>query len=255
MNLSHNEKAWDRMARAGHRFARPTSDREFQDALQQIACDPWLEGSLAGRQVLCLAAGGGRHGPIYAAAGAVVTVVDLSPEQLAIDRQVAAERKLDLRTVQSSMDDLTMLRHNQFDLVVHPVSTCYVPRVQPVFNQVARVTRPGGLYISQHKQPINLQAQLRPSGDGYRIVRPYYNSAPVAESDPSGLLREMGTREYLHRWEELLGGMCQAGFVVEGLYEPRHGQANAEIGSFAHRGYFVPPYVRIKARRREAIHP
>ena len=42
--------------------------------------------------MLCLAAGGGKQSALYAAAGAEVTVVDLSPEMLALDRQVAAER-------------------------------------------------------------------------------------------------------------------------------------------------------------------
>jgi hypothetical protein len=64
--------------------------------------------------------------------------------------------------------------------------------------------------------------------------------------------REPGTLEFLHRWEELLGGMCRAGFVIEDLIEPLHADAQAEIGSFAHRSQYVAPYVRIKARRATA---
>jgi hypothetical protein len=36
---------------------------------------------------------------------------------------------------------------------------------------------------------------------------------------------------------------------VEDLVEPALGAAQAERGSFAHRSHYVPPYVRIKARR------
>jgi len=61
--------------------------------------------------------------------------------------------------------------------------------------------------------------------------------------------REEGTLEYLHRWEDLLGGLCRAGFVIEDLAEPLHAVRDASRGSFAHRSQFVPPYVRIKARR------
>jgi 2-polyprenyl-3-methyl-5-hydroxy-6-metoxy-1,4-benzoquinol methylase len=50
--------------------------------------------------VLCLAAGGGKHGPLYAAAGARVTVLDLSPAMLELDRQVARERGIGLELVQ-----------------------------------------------------------------------------------------------------------------------------------------------------------
>ena len=49
--------------------------------------------------------GGGSQRPLYAAAGAKVTVVDISGEMLALDRQVAAERGLDITCVQASMDD------------------------------------------------------------------------------------------------------------------------------------------------------
>ena len=38
----------------------------------------------------------------------------------------------------TSMDDLSMFAAEEFDAVVHPVSTCYVPDVQPVFREVAR---------------------------------------------------------------------------------------------------------------------
>src|SRR6202008_505809 len=104
-------------------------------------------GNICGKTLLCLAAGGGKHGPLYAAAGAIVTVVDLSPAQLELDRVVAAQRRLELRTVEASMDDLGMFVAGEFDIVIHPVSTCYLPEIGPVYQQVARVTRPGGLYV------------------------------------------------------------------------------------------------------------
>jgi len=49
--------------------------------------------------------------------------------------------------------------------------------------------------------------------------------------------------------EELIGGMCRAGFVIEDLVEPLHADAEAERGTFGHRSQFVAPYLRIKARR------
>ena len=105
--------------------------------------------------MLCLAAGGGRQGPIYAAAGAIVTVVDLSPEMLELDRAVAAERNLELRTVEASMDDLSALPDQSFDIVIHPVSTCYVPDVKPVYAEVARVLRAVGFTsASTSKRPV-----------------------------------------------------------------------------------------------------
>ena len=244
----HNRRAWDALVRRRQRFTRPAEDADFADPLAAVDGQGWLGSSIVGRRTLCLAAGGGRQAALYAAAGAIVTVVDISGEMLALDRQVAAERNLEIRTVETSMDDLAMFAPASFDLVVQPVSTCYVPKIAAVYREVARVTAAGGLYISQHKQPASLQADVRPSAGGYELIEPYYRSGPLPAVEGSSH-REPGTLEYLHRWEELLGGLCRAGFAIEDLIEPVHAEPDAPRGSFAHRSRFVAPYVRIKARR------
>lgn len=236
------------MVRRRQRFTRPVDDADFANPFAAVDGAGWLDGGVAGLRVLCLAAGGGKQAALYAALGATVTVVDLSPEMLALDRQVAAERNLAIRTVEASMDDLSMFAPASFDLVVHPVSTCYVPDVLAVYREVARVTIGGRLYISQHKQPASLQADIRPSPTGYELIEPYYRTGPLppVEGSPH---REPGTLEFLHRWEELLGGLCRAGFVIEDLLEPLHAEAKAAQATFGHRSQYVAPYVRIKARR------
>lgn len=244
----HNRRAWNKLVGERQRFTRPATDESFRDPLAQVDDLGWLGGDLRGQRLLCLAAGGGKHGALYAAAGAEVTVVDISAAQLELDRQVAAERKLALRTVEASMDHLPMFPDEAFDLVIHPVSTCYVPKVEPVYREVARVTRLGGLYISQHKTPTSLQADARASARGYELIEPYYRSGPLPAVLGS-LHREAGTLEFLHRWEELIGLLCRCGFVIEDLVEPLHAKADAEVHSFAHRSQYIAPYVRIKARR------
>ena len=244
----HNRRAWDDRAERRKAFTAPAPDEDFSNPLAAVDGPGWLGGQIRGKTLLCLAAGGGRQAPLYAAAGAVVTVVDISPAMLQIDRQVAAERRLDVTTVETSMDKLSMFADGQFDIVIQPVSTCYVPNVASVYRQVARVTRPGGLYISQHKQPTSLQAAVTPGVRGYELVEPYYRNGPLPPVAGSRH-REEGTLEYLHRWEQLIGQMCRAGFVIEDVCEPVHARSDLPPGKFGHRSQFVPPYVRIKARR------
>ena len=245
----HNRRAWDALVRENQRLTRPARDEDFVDPLKTVDPLGWLGDSIAGKRLLCLAAGGGKHSALYAAAGATVTVVDLSAEMLALDRAVAAERGYDMRIVQASMDNLGMLPAGEFDIVIHPVSTCYVPDVLAVYREVARVTAAGGLYISQHKSPTSLQTEVKPGPRGYyELSEPYYRSGPLKPVLGSPH-REPGTLEFLHRWEDLLGGICRAGFSIEDLIEPLHAKPDAEIGSFAHRSQFVVPYVRIKGRR------
>ena len=107
----------------------------------------WLGGNVAGKRVLCLAAGGGKHGPLFAAAGAIVTVVDISPEMLALDREIAKKRGLQLTLIEASMDDLSVLPAAHFEAVIQPVSSCYVPDILALYREVARVTEIGRAHV------------------------------------------------------------------------------------------------------------
>ena len=250
--LERNRRAWNERVRRRQPYIDTATDKEFQNPLAVVDPFGWLSRDIAGQRVLCLAAGGRRHGPLFAALGAVVTVVDLSPEMLALDRKLAAEPSLSLNLIEASMDDLSIFAEMSFDVVMQPVSTCYVSDIAVVYRQVARVTKPGGIYISHHKQPASLQADYDKSARTYVLREPYCRNGPLPPAPEEGWHREAGTVEFLHRWEELLGGLCRSGFVIEDLAEPRHADAKAESGSFRHRSCFVPPFVAIKARRTAA---
>lgn len=248
--VERNRQAWNDLARQAVPLARPATAADFADPLRAVDPDGWLRrglgGSVVGKRVLCLAAGGGRQGPLHAAAGMDVTVVDISEAMLDKDRLVAEARGCRLRLCRSSMDSMPELHDGEFDAVVQPVSTCYAPDVAAVYREVARVLRPGGVYVSQHKTPTSLQAACRLSGAGALELRtPYYHESPLPPSEPCRT-REPGTLEFLHRWEQLVGGLCRAGFVVEDLGEPSHAE---EPGDHGQRSRYVAPYVRILARR------
>jgi SAM-dependent methyltransferase len=258
--LAHNARAWDRLASGGAALARPAADEAFAYPRAWLGSGgptgrSWLPDRLDGLDVLCLAAGGGKHGPLYAAAGARVTVVDLSSAMLDLDRQVARERRIDMEILQGSMDDLSMVTAARYDLVIHPVSTCYVPDVRRVFMEVARVTKPGGRYVSQHKSPMSLQASVEPGMTGrYEFLHPQAGGEPLPPQPPSRL-REAGTQEFIHSLTSLLGGICAAGFMIEDVCEPDHTLPAAVPGSFAHRAAFVSPYLRVLARRTAVMSP
>lgn len=251
-----NRLAWDRMARGGSRFARTATDEECRTPLKTLDTRGWLPASVQGMDVLCLASGGGWQSVLYALAGANVTVVDLSPAMLQLDLREAARRHVTVRVVEASMDDLSMLNDQSFDIVHQPVSTCYVPDLAAVYREISRVTRDGGLYISQHKQPTSLQIEGRDPQNRYFLGVQYYHSGELPlVGDQS--YRESGTSEYLHRWDDLIGELCRAGFVLEDLREPYRGDPNAPPGDYHHRGLYAAPYVRLKGRRikREKTQP
>ena len=236
----HNRRVWDERARQRSHHTETAARSDFANPL--AAADPlgWIPRPVIGKRILCLAAGGGKHGPLFAKAGAIVTVVDISPEMLALDRKVANDWGVQVRTVEASMDNLAVLPDVSFDVVVQPVSTCYVPDVRKVYAEVARVLIPTGLYISQHKQPGSLQAEAIVSGRGYLVTELYRRDTPLPVVHGDFMHRESGAVEFLHTWESLIGGMCRSGFVIEDLVEPRHSDQRAA---------YLPPFVTVKARR------
>lgn len=247
-HLSVNQRAWNSLADSGSLFARTATDEECRTPLKSLDGRGWLPDSVAGLRVLCLAAGGGWQSILYAAAGAIVTVVDLSDSMLELDLRESRRRGYQVQTIRTSMEDLSMLGDESFDIVHQPVSTCYIPDVQPVYREIARILRDQGLYISQHKQPVSLQVSHRNERQQFVIGLEYYHQGPLpAMTDKS--YREEGTTEYLHRLEDLVGGLCTCGFVIEDLREPRRADYTVDVAHFGYRGRFIPPYLRIKARR------
>jgi SAM-dependent methyltransferase len=247
--IEQNRRVWNERARLQQVHATPAGEKEFRNARAIVDQCGWLPKELGGVPVLCLAAGGGWHGPLFAHLGAEVTVVDISEEMLALDRKISKERKLRMKIVRASMDDLSDLPRATYEIVIQPVSTCYVSDLARVYREIANVTKPEGIYISQHKQPVSLQASAQPGTAGYSI-RHLYKTGSVLPAEAGRMEhRESGASEFIHTWESLVGDLCRSGFVIEDLVEPRHRDPRAEPGTFAHRSAFVPPYVTIKARR------
>ncbi|HQZ67263.1 MAG TPA: class I SAM-dependent methyltransferase [Planctomycetaceae bacterium] len=245
---SSNQQAWNQLADSGSLFAKVATDDECRNPLQALDGRGWLPTTVAGLNVLCLASGGGWQSILYAAAGANVTVVDLSESMLRLDSREAKRRRFQVQTVHTSMEDLSMFAADSFDIVHQPVSTCYVPDLKCVYAEIARVVRSGGLYISQHKQPVSLQISHRNERQQFVIGVEYYHEGPLPNQQDTSY-RESGATEYLHRLDEIVGDLCLSGFVIEDLREPKRADYKVDVSHFGYRGRFVPPYLRMKARR------
>jgi 2-polyprenyl-3-methyl-5-hydroxy-6-metoxy-1,4-benzoquinol methylase len=141
-----NQRAWDHAVDRGENpytkavsaelvAAARRGDWSVTVSEQRPVPREWLD-PIAGKRVLCLASGGGQQAPILAAAGAIVTLVDLSSRQLDQDRFVAERDGLSITTIQADMADLGALPDGAFDLLINPVSTLFVP-------DLAASSRPG----------------------------------------------------------------------------------------------------------------
>ena len=98
----YNMGRWNALAEAGVAYAIPYLDLDERSARELVDADSVI-GDLEGRDVLCLASGGGQQSAGFCVLGANVTVFDLSEVQLERDRQAARHYGLDVRAIQGDM--------------------------------------------------------------------------------------------------------------------------------------------------------
>jgi SAM-dependent methyltransferase len=233
--LHHNRIAWDRQVELGNPWTVPVGPEAIAAARRgewQILLTPtipvprgWFP-QLAGLEVLCLASGGGQQGPILAAAGARVTVLDSSTAQLSRDQQVAAREGLEIHTVAGDMADLRRFSDGRFGLVVHPVSNCFVPDVIPVWVEAHRVLAEGGVLLAGFNNPLRYlfdEALARETGE-LRVANslPYSDLERLPEEEHRRYLEQGEPLEFGHTLEQQIGGQLAAGFVLTGLYEDHY---------------------------------
>ncbi|GLF98422.1 class I SAM-dependent methyltransferase [Streptomyces yaizuensis] len=240
--VAHNRAAWDKYVEEGDEWTRPVSAEEVERArggdwsIVLIGHEPvdrsWLPTDLTGKDVLCLAAGGGQQGPILAAAGARVTVFDNSPRQLDQDRMVAARDGLELRTVLGDMCDLSAFGDAAFDVVFHPVSNLFVPEVAPVWRECFRILRPGGTLLVGFLNPdvyLFDHEALDERGEMTVVHQlPYSDVTQYSAGERAAKFGADAALEYSHTLTDQIGGQLAAGFVLTGFAEaPHHSNASA----------------------------
>jgi SAM-dependent methyltransferase len=229
---AYNREAWNREVDGGqNRWSQPVSTEmiakarqgEFSILLTENISVPkrWFP-ALQGADILCLASGGGQQGPVLAAAGANVTVFDNSPRQLEQDRLVAEREGLDLITVEGDAVDLSMFPDGSFDLVFNPVSTVFMAEVRPVWKEAHRVLRHGGILMTGSMNPVHYIFDLYKADEGILEVAhsiPYSDLTSIPKEDLDELVHKGLPLEFGHSLTDLLGGQCDAGFVITDLYE------------------------------------
>jgi SAM-dependent methyltransferase len=226
-----NRDGWDQRVAERDHWTLPVSPETIARAregswsvLLTSTKDVPLEwfGDLEGKDVLALASGGGQQGPVFAAAGARVTVFDASERQLAGDRMVADRDRLELTTVQGYMHDLSAFEPESFDLIFHPVSNCYAPHVPPVWKEAFRVLRPGGTLLSGFMTPASYIFDALAEDRGELILKhplPYADNKDLPDHEREEIARECHTFEFSHTLDDQIGGQLAAGFLLSGFYE------------------------------------
>jgi SAM-dependent methyltransferase len=251
--VMYNRAAWDREVSRGNEWTLPVGPevtaraRAGDWSIVLIGYEPmprdWLPVPLAGTDILCLASGGGQQGPILAAAGASVTVLDNSPGQLGRDEEVAARDGLTIRTVLGDMRDLSAFADGSFDAVVNPVSNVFCPELAPVWRECHRVLRPEGILAVGFANPDTFIFDIEALDSRDELVVRHAVPFSTVDMPEADRRREYGDgpHEFSHTMTEQIGGQLAAGFRLTHFVEaPHHLDATARYLP----GYFATRAVR-----------
>ena len=224
-----NAKAIDRWIAEGWEWGRPIDHAAFvraQSGDWDVLLTPtkpvpksWF-GPLKGKKVLGLASGGGQQMPIFAALGAVCTVLDYSDRQIASERLVSQREGYEIDIRQADMTKPLPFESECYDLIFHPVSNCYVREVEPIFRECCRVLKPGGVLLAGLDTGINYIVDEAEE----RII----NALPFDPMENPAYMEQLRQQDcaiqFSHTLEEQLGGQLKAGFRLTDLYEDTNGE-------------------------------
>ncbi len=224
-----NSESVDRWCESGWIWGIPISHEEFMGVSNgewKIFLTPtkpvprnWFP-NLKGKKVLGLASGGGQQMPIIAALGANCTVLDYSDKQLESERIVAEREGYSINIVKADMTKPLPFGADEFDLIVHPVSNCYIREVNPIWKECYRILKKGGIMMSGLDIGINYIVDEKEE----KIV----HSLPFDPLSDENLMRELQNSnegiQFSHTLTEQIQGQLEAGFSLISLYEDTNGE-------------------------------
>jgi len=233
MNIvEHNSAVWDALSAKEIEWSIPVSSEEIERArndVWEIILTPikrvpreWF-GEIKGKDVLCLASGGGQQAPILAAAGANVTSFDASEKQLEKDKFVAERDNFKIRIEKGDAADLSRFADESFDLIFHPCSNCFMAELEPIWRECFRVLRRGGELLAGFNNPIiyifDEEAEEKEKVLRIRHKLPYSDTEFLTAAEQAEKIAKNETFEFSHTLDEQIGGQIKAGFLIAGFYE------------------------------------
>ncbi len=243
-----NAETIDRWIEQGWEWGKPISHEEYDKALHgdwNVVLTPTIPvprdwfGDLKGKKVLGLASGGGQQMPVFCALGADCTVLDYSEKQLESEKIVAEREGYDIRIIRGDMTMRLPFEDEEFDLIFHPVSNCYVKEVEPIWKECYRVLKPGGSLLSG----VDLVINYIVDEDDETVIKNRLPFDPLTneeyrkqlEADDSGM-------QFSHTLEEQIGGQLKAGFTLLDLYEDTNSQGHLHDLN-------IPSFLALRARK------
>ena len=237
-----NTAAWEKWAKEGFEWTIPISHDEFLNAKEgnwdvTLATDrkvphEWFP-PMNGCDVLGLASGGAQQIPIFSALGANCTVLDICQSQLNKEIMVANREGYTVNTICKDMSSGLPFDDNSFDMIFHPASNTYVPKIDFIWTECYRVLRPGGVLLCGLDYGINFlfyESTDYPPRITHKL--PFSPFLDFSTSEIEEMIQHDDCVQFSHSIEEQIGGQLQAGFLLTALIEDRNKPGHGTVRDF-----------------------
>jgi ubiquinone/menaquinone biosynthesis C-methylase UbiE/ADP-ribose pyrophosphatase YjhB (NUDIX family) len=240
-----NRAAWDAISHAYQQEHRLKTDAAHYGPRMPTENDLRLLGEVRGKRILEIGCGGGQCSIAFARQGAIATGIDQSSVQLDFARQLAVTEGVRVEFIEEDITTLPQVKNASQDAVFSACALGYVEDIPTCFAEVARVLRPGGLFVFSVGHPVR---NMIADEDRFSIARPYWDGYQEWEW---GAGSGVWLRDWSRTVEEWFGHLRGAGFTVDRIVEPRmlvdaHDESWDDTYPLE-QGLVVPPTLIFKA--------
>ena len=223
-----NTIAWNKEVKRNNYWTRPVTKEAIEEArkgnltLPFLVDKPMRKDSIdqLGNEVLLVGAGGGQQAPLLSAYGKKVTLVDISEMQLKQDEFVKKRDNLTFDIIQGSMSERLNFNANSFDSVVNPVSINFIKNPKYFYEEVKRVLKPNGIFITAFANPALYMFSPKALEKGKMKIKytlPFDADISLSDKKRKKMISQMDTFEYSHLLQTLIGNLIDLGFSITGF--------------------------------------
>lgn len=222
--IDSNRQSWDIISASYQAHTRISTDDVHYGPLAPGERRLGLLGEVRGKQILEVGCGGGQNAIALTKWGAICTGVDPSPAQLDHARRLAQEHGVEVQFAHGVAEDLGAMLNGEFDIVLSSFAFDYVTDLERAYAQIARVLKPGGLFVFCQSHPWFQAVGWHLAGDPDAPEVADYASWPgIEEWDwrfDDGTSAPM--RGHLRPLAQILNDLVKAGFRLERMVEQNY---------------------------------
>ncbi|MBN1230527.1 MAG: class I SAM-dependent methyltransferase [Anaerolineales bacterium] len=184
-------------------------------------------GSIKGKNLLHLMCHMGLDSCLLAEKGANVTAADFSPKALAVARELADKKNMDVRFIESDIYDLPKNLSGKFDIVYTSIGVLsWLKDLKEWAAIISHFLAPGGFFYIHEIHPFALVFNDGPDETTLQVKFPYFGTdEPVrydiqgSYADPYAKVNQSFSYEWTYTLEGIFTALIQSGLTIQFLHE------------------------------------